>query len=56
MSWLTTAASTGTAIGAALAGRLVDAHGASSGYLFALAAGVAAISILVIGYRDLGRS
>ena len=56
MSWLTTAASTGTAIGSSLAGRLVDAHGASTGYLFALAAGVAAVAILVIGYRDLGRS
>jgi hypothetical protein len=56
MSWLTTAASTGTAIGSSLAGRLVDAHGASAGYLFALAAGVAAIAILVTRYRDLGRS
>ncbi len=53
MSWLTTAASTGTAIGSALAGGLVDAHGATAGYLFALAAGVAAIAILVIRYRDL---
>ena len=56
MSWLTTAASTGTALGSALAGHLVDAHGASAGYLFALASGVAAVAILVIRYRDLGRS
>ena len=56
MSWLTTAASTGTAIGSSIAGRLVDAHGATAGYLFALAAGVTAIAILVIRYRDLGRS
>jgi MFS family permease len=56
MSWLTTAASTGTAIGSSIAGRLVDAHGATAGYLFALAAGVAAIAILVIRYRDLDRS
>lgn len=54
LSWLTTAASTGTAIGSALAGRLVDAHGAAAGFLFALAAGLAAIATLVIGYRDLG--
>jgi MFS family permease len=54
MSWLTTAASTGTAIGSSLAGRLVDAHGATAGYLFALVAGVAAITILVVRYRDLG--
>jgi Major Facilitator Superfamily len=56
MSWLTTAASTGTALGSALAGHLVDAHGASAGYLFALASGIAAVAILVIRYRDLGRS
>lgn len=56
MSWLTTAASTGTAIGSSLAGQLVDARGASAGYLFALAAGVAAITTLVVRYRDLGRS
>jgi hypothetical protein len=56
MSWLTTAASTGTAIGSSIAGRLVDAQGASAAYLFAFAAGVAAIAILVIRYRDLGRS
>ncbi len=53
MSWLTTAASTGTALGSALAGHLVDAHGASAGYLFALASGLAAIAILVVRYRDL---
>lgn len=53
MSWLTTAAATGTAIGAPLAGRLVDANGAGAGYLFALAAGLAAIAILVIRFRDL---
>ena len=53
MSWLTTAASTGTAIGASLAGRLVDAHGAGAGYLFALAAGLAAIAILTMRFRNL---
>ena len=56
MSWLTTAASTGTAIGSSIAGGLVDAHGATAGYLLALAAGVTATAILVIRYRDLGRS
>ncbi len=56
MSWLTTAAATGTALGSSVAGRLVDAHGASAGYLFALAAGTAAIAILIVRYRDLGRS
>lgn len=46
MSWLTTAASVGTAAGAPLAGHLVDAHGAGAGYLFALAAGLAGLAIL----------
>jgi MFS family permease len=43
MSWLTTAAATGTALGAALAGRLIDFRGAPAGYLFAFAAGLAAL-------------
>jgi len=55
MSWLTTAASVGTAIGASLAGRLVDSQGATAGYLFALAAGVSAIAILTVRFRDLSR-
>lgn len=46
MSWLTTAAATGTAIGAPLAGRLVDAHGAAAGYLFAFAAGLIGLVLL----------
>jgi predicted MFS family arabinose efflux permease len=55
MSWLTTAASVGTAIGASLAGRLVDAHGAAAGYLFSLVAGLAAVAILTLRYRALNR-
>jgi predicted MFS family arabinose efflux permease len=53
MSWLTTAAATGTALGAPLAGRLIDAHGAPAGYLFAFAAGLAAVVIAVLRRRDL---
>jgi hypothetical protein len=55
MSWLTTAAATGTAIGAPLAGRLVDTHGAAAGYLFALAAGLTGLAILICRFRDLSR-
>lgn len=55
MSWLTTAAAVGTATGAPLAGRLVDAHGAGAGYLFALAAGIASVAILTVRFRDLSR-
>ena len=53
MSWLTTAAATGTALGAPVAGRLIDLHGAPAGYLFAFAAGLAAIAIAVLRRRDL---
>jgi predicted MFS family arabinose efflux permease len=53
MSWLTSAASAGTALGAPLAGRLIDAHGAAAGYLFAFAAGLGAIAITTLRRRDL---
>jgi hypothetical protein len=53
MSWLTTAAATGTALGAPLAGHLIDLHGAPAGYLFAFAAGLTAVAIAVLRRRDL---
>ncbi len=53
MSWLTTAAATGTAVGAPVAGRLIDAHGAPAGYLFAFAAGLAGVMIAVLCRRSL---
>ncbi len=53
MSWLTTAAATGTALGAPLAGRLIDFRGAPAGYLFAFAAGLAAVAIAVLRRRNL---
>ena len=53
MSWLTTAAATGTALGAPLAGRLIDAHGAPAGYLFAFAAGLVAVAITVLRRHQL---
>ena len=56
MSWLTTAAATGTALGAPLAGRLIDARGAPGGYLFAFAAGLAAVAIAVLRRRNLAPS
>jgi MFS family permease len=42
MSWLTTAAATGTALSAPLAGHLIDTAGPPAGYLFAL--GLAALT------------
>jgi predicted MFS family arabinose efflux permease len=53
MAWLTTAASAGTALGAPLAGRLIDGHGAAAGYLFAFAAGLAAIAITSLRRRHI---
>jgi MFS family permease len=53
MSWLTTAAATGTALGAPLAGHLIDTHGAPAGYLFSLAAGLAAVAITLLRRSDL---
>ena len=50
MSWLTTAAATGTALGAPLAGHLIDSSGAPAGYLFAFAAGLTAVAI-TLPYR-----
>jgi predicted MFS family arabinose efflux permease len=50
MSWLTTAAATGTAFGAPVAGHLIDSSGAAAGYLFAVAAGLTALAI-TLPYR-----
>ena len=40
-------------LGAPLAGRLIDLHGATAGYLFAFAAGLTAVAIAVVRRRDL---
>jgi predicted MFS family arabinose efflux permease len=56
MSWLTTAAATGTALGAPLAGHLIDSSGAAAGYVFALTVGLAAVAITVLRRRDLAPS
>jgi MFS family permease len=53
LSWLTTAAATGTALGAPLAGGLIDSFGAPAGYLFAFTAGLAALTVTVLRRRDL---
>ena len=53
MSWLTTAAATGTAVGAPLAGRLIDTSGAPAGYLFAFTTGLAAVAITLLCRRAL---
>jgi predicted MFS family arabinose efflux permease len=54
-SRLTTAAPVGTALGAALVGRLIDSHGAAAAYLFAFAAGFVPVPVVTLGRRQLGR-
>jgi MFS family permease len=53
MSMLSTAIGLGLAAGPPLAGRLIDAHGARWGYLFALACGTLALAAGLLGARRL---
>jgi MFS family permease len=53
MSLLSTAIGLGLAVGPPVAGRLIDAHGASWGYLFALSCGGAALAAGLLGARSL---
>ena len=53
MSWLTTAAATGTALGAPVAGYLIDMRGAGAGYLFGFGAGLAAVAIVLLRGKNL---
>ncbi len=49
MSWLSSAISVGVAAGSPVAGHLIDAHGASWGYLFAAGCGLAALATALAG-------
>ena len=53
MALLSTAIGVGLAVGPPVAGRLIDAYGAHWGYVFALACGVAALTVGLIGARRL---
>lgn len=53
MALLSTAIGVGLAVGPPVAGRLIDAHGADWGYVFALACGSAALAAGLIGARRL---
>jgi predicted MFS family arabinose efflux permease len=53
MSWLTTGASLGTALGAPIAGHVIDTYGATGGYAFALAAGILAIATTTLHQQHL---
>ena len=53
MSWVTTAAAAGTALGAPLAGSLIDTRGAAAGYLFAFSAGLLGVIVVALRHKDL---
>jgi predicted MFS family arabinose efflux permease len=53
MTWLSSAVSVGVAAGSAIAGHLVDAGGARSGYMFAACSGWAAALVCIAGLRKL---
>ncbi|WP_327326828.1 MFS transporter [Streptomyces sp. NBC_01210] len=51
VTWLTTATSAGTALGAPLAGHLLDAFGSAAGFLLGFAAGLIALAVTGLGRR-----
>ncbi len=53
MAWLGSTISIGVALGSAIAGHLLDAHGARSGYVFGACCGAVAVLICLIGRRRL---
>jgi MFS family permease len=53
LTWLSTSVGVGVAIGAPVAGRLVDAYGASTALLYPLGAGWAAAAVALAGARRL---
>jgi MFS family permease len=53
MAWLASTISVGVAIGSALAGHIIDAHGARASYAFAACCGAVAVLICLAGRRKL---
>ena len=53
MTWISTGLAVGVAAGAALAGRVIDAHGASAAFAVPAAAAAVAAAVAVLGYRRL---
>jgi predicted MFS family arabinose efflux permease len=53
LAWLSSTISVGVAIGSGVAGHLIDAFGAKTGYLFAIACGSAGVLICLAGRRKL---
>lgn len=55
MTWISTGLAVGVALGSSLTGLVIDAAGASRGYVVALSAGAAAAAVAFAGYRRLTR-
>ncbi|MFD7029995.1 MFS transporter [Streptomyces sp. NPDC059917] len=55
MTWISTGLAVGVAVGSSVAGWVIDASGARSGYVVSIAAGGAAAAVAFAGYRRLTR-
>lgn len=53
MTWAVTGLSIGVAIGTVIAGRLIDAYNAETGFRFSIVAGFIALALTLAGYRFL---
>jgi MFS family permease len=53
LAWLSSTISVGVAIGSGVAGHLIDAYGAKSGYIFAACCGAAGVLVCLAGRRKL---
>jgi MFS family permease len=53
LAWLSSTISVGVAFGSGVAGHLIDAYGAKSGYLFAACCGAAGVLVCLAGRRKL---
>ncbi|MEU8772336.1 MFS transporter [Streptomyces sp. NPDC048606] len=55
MTWISTGLAVGVALGSSVTGLVIDAAGASRGYVVSLSAGAAAAAVAFAGYRRLTR-
>ncbi|MCB5179758.1 MFS transporter [Streptomyces antimicrobicus] len=55
MTWTSTGLAVGVAIGSSVAGWVIDAAGARTGYVVSIASGIAAAAVAFAGYRRLTR-
>jgi len=54
MAWLSSTVSVGVALGSAVSGRVIDAHGARSGFVVAACCGIAGVLVCATGLGRLG--